>query len=496
MTSRYAWGAALVAVVVTAALAWGFVHRDLPWEFTSGDEAEYAELARRLASGRGFTTGIIYPIEVEWGVHDAHPSLLRAPLWPLILAGVFKLTGPAEAPVLVATLVCHMGAALLAALLAASLADRWTGLAAGLAVATCPDVIVFAEIGASETLFAMWTALFFLLAARRVDGLWLGVVCGLAYLTRYNGGLMVVVAGLLVARATGAWAWGPIIRCGVGFAAVAAPWWVRNLIVTGSPTYSLYGVTLYFSPELLPPNGSLIYMLDPDLTSVAAMAPLEKLVELLPQAIAHWPLASANLLAFGGLILACVRRQRLALALFGLASVTTVLISTMALRGRYLVPFVPAAIALGLAAWSRYGGRLARPALIAAVLVPLLPLPRFPTPLYDIQLAHGAFEQMRERVRAGEAPDDRAERFARCLGERPLVIAQNGAAVNWAADTVTLHMTRTDEDFWALVDAHPVEYVRLRDGHRLHSDARFLASFDPAVRCGPGVYRRRSSDPL
>ncbi|MFP8878598.1 MAG: hypothetical protein VCE43_03585, partial [Myxococcota bacterium] len=92
MTDRRVWIAQLLAVVVVAAAAWAFAHRHLPWTFLSGDEAEYAEIARRLADGRGFTTGIIYPIEIQWGVHERHPSLLRAPLWPLTLAAVFRWT--------------------------------------------------------------------------------------------------------------------------------------------------------------------------------------------------------------------------------------------------------------------------------------------------------------------------------------------------------------------------------------------------------------------
>lgn len=493
MTDRRVWIAQLLAVVVVAAAAWAFAHRHLPWTFLSGDEAEYAEIARRLADGRGFTTGIIYPIEIQWGVHERHPSLLRAPLWPLTLAAVFRWTGPEEAAALAATAVCHVVTAGLVYVLGLTLAGPLAGLAAGVAAATSPDVLLYAQLGASETLFGLLTVLFFVLVARRVDGFWIGLVCGLAYLTRYNGGLLLVAGGLLIAlrhlTRPVRLPFGAIARLGLGFALVAGPWWLRNFIVTGDPFYSLYGVTLHFSPMLLPPSGSLIYMIEPDLTSSAAMDPLDKMRLLLPTALLHWPLWTGNAVACAGWWLGCIRRERLSLSLLGVAVVTTVVISTMALRGRYLIPFIPVMIGLGSAAWIRYGGRLRYPALALMLLVPLVPT--FPKTLYDTRLAHEHLDQVRARVQSGEyVSDTRAAKFARCLGDQPLVIAQNAAAVNWAADTVTLHMTRTDEDFWRLVADYPIEYVRLRRKHRLIENPRFVERFSGAPECGDVVYRR------
>ncbi len=493
MTARRVWIVQLFVVVLVAATAWGVTHRDLPWTFLSGDEAEYAEIARRLADGRGFTTGIIYPMEIEWGVHARHPSLYRAPMWPLTLAAVFRWTGPEAAAAIAAAAGCHMITSGLVYGLGLGLAGPWAGLAAGLAAATSPDVLLYAQLGASETLFGLFVALFFVLVARRVDAFWIGLTCGLAYLTRYNGGLLLVVAGMLIALRHGTrqlkLSFGPILRLGLGFALLAGPWWLRNFIVTGNPIYTLYEITLHFSPMMLPVNGSLIYMIEPDLTSPAAMDPFDKMRLLLPTAFAHWPLWTGNAVACAGWLLACIRRERLSLSLLGVTLVTTVVISTMALRGRYLIPFIPVMIGLGSAAWIRYGGQLRYPALAMMLLMPLVsPIPEA---LFDTRLAHQHLDQVRERTGGGESVlDNMASDFARCLGNQPLVIAHNAPAVNWASNTVTLHMTRTDEDFWRLVGDYPVEYVRLRPKHHLRENSRFLKHFSSAPECGDGVYRR------
>ena len=120
-SSRFLSTVTLFAVVLAATSIWLYAHRDLPWAFHSGDEAEYAEMGRRLASGRGFTTGIIFPCEVDWGVDDQHPALLRPPLWPVVLAAAFTVAGPQAAAAHIAVLVCFVATSVLAFALAAVL---------------------------------------------------------------------------------------------------------------------------------------------------------------------------------------------------------------------------------------------------------------------------------------------------------------------------------------------------------------------------------------
>jgi len=79
----------LVAVLAFGAGIWLDVHRRLAWDLEALDAMEYADIARHLANGQGFTTGLIYPAELEYGVDPAHPSLVRPPVWPLLIAADF-----------------------------------------------------------------------------------------------------------------------------------------------------------------------------------------------------------------------------------------------------------------------------------------------------------------------------------------------------------------------------------------------------------------------
>ena len=51
--------------LVLAVALWLHAHRTLEWTIWAGDEFEYADVARHLARGDGFTTGIIYPAELS-----------------------------------------------------------------------------------------------------------------------------------------------------------------------------------------------------------------------------------------------------------------------------------------------------------------------------------------------------------------------------------------------------------------------------------------------
>ena len=180
----------VLGVVLIALTSWLLANRDYPPLLWSGDEHEYAEIARRIATGRGFTTGIIFPIEAEWGLDENHPSVLRPPLWPLILAGFFRVAGDDASTVQLALGTFFVATAAAAFGLGATLGGTWVGLVAGVAVAITADLRTIAMLGVTETLFAFWVTLFFLLLAREREPFWIGAVCGLAYLTRYNGGLL------------------------------------------------------------------------------------------------------------------------------------------------------------------------------------------------------------------------------------------------------------------------------------------------------------------
>lgn len=479
-----------VAVAVIAAVgSWLYTGRNLSAELRSGDAIQYAAVARRLAAGEGFSTGIIFPAELAFGVTADHPSVVRPPLWPLVLAVAFRAAGPEDEAAFAAVFVCFVATLVAAGALAAQLAGPRIAVLTALAVAATPQLAYYSVDAVTEIPFALLVTLVFLLCAREASPLAIGVACGCAYLTRYNGlALLAMVAPLLWLRERRP---RQLLAFSAGFGLVAAPWWVRNWIVAGHPFFSLYNLGPWFHPEMKL-GFSLNYMVEPDLTSPAAIHPLQKAWILLPQLLSQFPLASANLAACAGIALACVRGQRLHLGFVGVAAATTLMAALAVPRGRYFAPFIPVLVALGAAAWSAYGGRLRLLGLGLVLAAPLLP--SYPADLGDVRLLGIAIEtdRLRARADATEGRSQRLEALARCLAGRPVVLAQDADRIHWATHAITIKMPGRPGDFRRILEEHPVRFLQIRDWRRVPVPRQEIErSFRILPGCGRELFQRR-----
>jgi hypothetical protein len=482
----------LLGVLCVALTVWSAAHRGLPWKLWSGDACEYAEMARRLAAGEGFTTGVIYPAELAFGASAEHPAVMRPPLWPVALASAFAATGPHAWVAHALTGAFFLGTVALTTALGAALAGPVAGALAGLALATTPAFAGVALDAVSETPFAFFVTLAFLLYMRRAHPFGIGLACGLAYLTRYNGLLLlpVLLALLWIPRPRRL---RPLWVCGVGFALVVLPWWLRNLWVAGSPFYSLLNLNLYFSPFVTGMHESLYYVLEPDLDAPIAMHPFAKFRLQLPELVASWPLASANLVACAGVLLACLRGHWPSVGFATLALGTTLAVAFGLPQGRYFVPFFPVLLAMGTSGWIRHGGRLAIPALVLLLLAPLLP--SFPEERSDLKFLRGFFEAERRAFREDPSryrrQDAAFEAMNRCFENRPVVLAQGAARLAWTTGAIAIYAPNHPEDFWRIVEEVPIEFAQMQRWRRIDRN-EFVKHFELRSDCGPDVYQRRT----
>src|SRR5262249_43590673 len=256
---------------------------------------------------------------------------------------------------------------------ATALALTWSGwgaaLVAGFAVALSPDLRVVSLFAATEAQFAFLVMLLFVALARRWPPLWIGVLCGLAYLTRYNGGLLLPLALILLADRP---RFARTALHGIaGFLVVCVPWWVRNLTVTGDPFFSLYALVVH-SPLDLRTNSDLLHVLDPPSTFPTAGL-LNKLRITLPTAFLHSPLLLANLPAALGVLIGAAQRDRWCVGLLAIAVAMTAIGATVGALGRYAVPLLPVLLVLGVVRWWRLDVRIRAPALLLLLLAPALP---------------------------------------------------------------------------------------------------------------------------
>lgn len=476
----------LACVLCIGAGLWLDAHRRFPWDITVLDAMEYADIARHLANGQGFTTSLVYPAEIEFGVSHEHPSLVRPPVWPLLLAGGFALFGAHDAVAHAVLGALHLATLAASMALAGSLAGLPAALAAGLAVGSSPQILSLSMLAGADPALGLWFLLAWLGVARRSEPFWIGGVCALAYLTRYNGLALIGAVLCVLLLRDGRAARRDILRCVLGFALVALPWWVRNALVAGDPFFSLYRWGAYFSPIGRTGNTeTLLHMLEPDVSSALAMHPVAKLRLLLPMILLQWPPASANLSACFALLLACWRRDRVAWGILLLSAATTGIIAIALPRGRYFVPLLPALLAVGAASWLRYGGRARWIGLALLLLAPVLP--SWPREAPDLAL----YRALLREPPPHPAPGAR-EPWVACLSPDDLVFAEDASRVVWETGALTIWLAAGEADFWTIALRYPIDFVRIRTRKDLLTP-RFEAEFEAPPECGGTLYRRRES---
>jgi 4-amino-4-deoxy-L-arabinose transferase-like glycosyltransferase len=244
--STAAFRRAVVLLSVAAGLnALIFMHFNHDRIVPGTDSPEYDLMAKQLVADRGLTLDSKAPYL---------PTLYREPLYPLMVATIYKLAGPnVELVAMIQAILLGLSTSL-AIYVAASVFGRAVGLLAGALFGLNSEVAHYAHWLLTEIPFTFLVLLTLALALkalerhRRLDLLLTGASLGLAILVRAIGGalLLPLVLVFTVARKRDR---GQVLReVGLflaGLAVVLAPWAIRNWQIVGHPAItSRLGVNL------------------------------------------------------------------------------------------------------------------------------------------------------------------------------------------------------------------------------------------------------------
>ena len=228
------------------------------------DEMDFAQLARNLSEGKGFVTNYISPMSLY--ISDrlvGHPDLWRAPLFPILMAGAFKMFGPVDLVALAPSLIAFVLTVGLSYLITLDMFGRTTAIWATMLVMTCPPLIEYAIQAQTESTSTACLLLTILAARRRVSPPLLGIISGLCYLVHYSFFFVTPMLILFI------WLDGErhlvkYIAFMLGLGLTLAPWAIRNMLVAGSPLFSLQAFELvmfnsrypdyYFYHSFSPPS--------------------------------------------------------------------------------------------------------------------------------------------------------------------------------------------------------------------------------------------------
>ena len=258
------WLAAITGIGLALRIAW-VLHLD-PLVDVFGvpvsDQGWYYQVATNLANGKGFV--IQFPSEAM------QATAYRPPAYPLLLAGLWKVVGVHATSAKLLNVALGTATIPLVYAVGRQIFDRRVGLIAAGVYAVLPSAIVWLALTHSEALFTLLflAALWLILSMqkqRAAGALVLGVLVGLATLTRGQGMLLVPVALLVWVARDG---WLPSFRQ-IGLVMIVAalvitPWTVRNWVVMDAPilisTNTGFNLRIGHSPEA---TGTFFFLDDP-----------------------------------------------------------------------------------------------------------------------------------------------------------------------------------------------------------------------------------------
>ncbi len=243
-------------LILLLALGWRLLLWAQPLHEPANDEVEYLRVARDLLAGQGWS----FYAEWRW---------LRAPLYPLFLAGSLWLAGGDLQRAALPNIAASVAVVYLVYRLARELApasDERAALLAALAAALLQTNATFASLYMSETLFSLLFGgtLLSLAVWRRSGGAWrlalAGALFGLSSLTRsaalvFLPALMLWVASVAMRRRGWLWPRGALAALlpAVCAALVIAPWTLRNCRVYSAcvlvETGFAYNLWAFYEPR-------------------------------------------------------------------------------------------------------------------------------------------------------------------------------------------------------------------------------------------------------
>ncbi len=242
----------LFSLMLLAAAAWGhyYIHAFVALPYN--DSLDYASMARNISLGRGFTSRYLTPLGLAHA-GAPYPNLWRAPLWPLFLAGCFKVFGATD------TVAAGAGAFFyFAAIPPLFLLSRDLAKSRAVAFFTCllcifsPQALFYSISGMTEpiSLFMMILWVYLLLQAPEKNWGYLllcGAAGGLFYLTRYNALIFLPLSCLNLWWSLGKDKKKKALRLLLylsGWLLVVSPWLWRNYLLAGNPFFSLQSYEL------------------------------------------------------------------------------------------------------------------------------------------------------------------------------------------------------------------------------------------------------------
>jgi len=334
-------------------------------EVSDANALDYAQIARHVYRGEGFTTSFIKPLSLVYNQSiENHPDLTYPPLHILWTSGMMRILGANDKAVAHSSGLAFLLGVPVVYLLALRLFDRRAALLAAVLYGTNITYLNYSISGLEASLLSLLVTLLLLLlyqvaADRRREGMWVilaGIVMGLVYLTKYVWGLAAIPILIYLwtlrddrkmVRA--------LVFVGLTLI-VSSPWLVRNYRLTGNPLFTLRSLEALGQTKRFPGN-SLYRTCDANIPSFVKFAlgnPRAVFNKLRNGMLVFYSTIpnlagmymTALFLVASVVILGDEIFERWRLLLYGLVVVIAISLSFLIAAPRLLIPLGPAALVI------------------------------------------------------------------------------------------------------------------------------------------------------
>jgi 4-amino-4-deoxy-L-arabinose transferase-like glycosyltransferase len=319
--------------------------------FAYPDSINYAAIAREVNRGNWFTTKQLRPLGLFFdGDFHNHPTLVRPPLYPLLVAVSQEIFGYTESASFAVNILAFSSIPPSLYYLGRQLFNRCIALTSGILLIFNYQLIRYTIGGLTEPLYVLFFILLItvLLKDRYILA---GFILGLSYLTHYSTQLLVpgVVLFILIKSSNiREWVYNTAIT---GFTTVftTSSWLIRNFIITGDPFFSLqrYEIAMFTQTY---PGRTLYRLFEPvSISEFILNHPIEMMVKFIqgletlylgiPSLFQNWiviPLAAIGLYQYK-----FDKKRTLLIALTGMIAVLFVMLSAISSLSRLFIRFSP-----------------------------------------------------------------------------------------------------------------------------------------------------------
>lgn len=239
-----------------------------PTRIVEIDAMDYAQIAKNVSHGKGFTTSFIRPVSLRYSnSYENHPELTNPPFYSLYLSFILKLfdapsvmKGELDQKIIIfGSGIFYILSIPLFLILAHRLVSNTVAYLSVFFYVT--NILVLKQsISALPDTFLCFTFLLFLVALSYYDGqnmfqpVIIGMFLGICYLTRYSYGMFAFPLCFYFFIRARKFKIVHVVLFALTFLVVISPWLVRNYRITGNPFFTLEWFKYKMFSEPFPGN--------------------------------------------------------------------------------------------------------------------------------------------------------------------------------------------------------------------------------------------------